>query len=129
MKICSQCGYENADAAKFCKNCGFKFQSVLASDNNQNNDVKVAVNRNPDSIISKLFYKTDKYTGQLRFAKLKSVCIMVFVFIFLWSVFINLGEFPLSTAILAAILVGLTFAVPIFLIGYALRWIIDRLCL
>lgn len=128
MKICSQCGYENADGAKFCKNCGFKFPSLPESDNNQK-DAKVAVNKNPDSIISKLFYKTDKYTGQIRFAKLKSVCIIVFVFIFLWSVFINLGEFPLSTAILAAILVGLTFAVPIFIIGYVLRWIIDRLCL
>ena len=128
MKICSQCGYENADGAKFCKNCGFKFPSLPESDNNQKN-AKVAVNKNPDSIISKLFYKTDKYTGQLRFAKLKSICIIVFVVIFLYSVYVNLGEFPLSTAILAAILVGLTFAVPIFIIGYVLRWIIDRLCL
>lgn len=125
MKICSQCGYENADGAKFCKNCGFKFPSLPESDNNQ----RVAENKNQDSIISKLFYKTDKYTGQLRFAKLKSICIIVFVVIFLYSVYINLGEFPLSTAILAAILVGLTFAVPIFIIGYALRWLIDRLCL
>ena len=125
MKICSQCGYENADGAKFCKNCGFKVPSLPEIDNNQ----KVAENKNQDSIISKLFFKTHQYTGQLRFAKLKSICIIVFLVIFLYSVYINLGEFPLSTAILAAILVGLTFAVPIFIIGYALRWIIDRLCL
>ena len=129
MKICSECGCENGEGAKFCKNCGFKFQSLPESDNNQNDDIKVAVNKNPDSIISKLFYKTDKYTGQFRFAKLKSITIMVFVIIFLLSVYINLGEFQLSTVILAAILVGLTFALPIFIIGYILRWVIDRLCL
>ena len=125
MKICSQCGYENGDGAKFCKNCGFKFPSLPESDNVQ----KVAESKNPDSIISKLFYKTDKYTGQLRFAKLKSITIMVFVVFFLLSIYVNWGQFPLITEILASILVGLTFAVPIFIIGYVLRWVIDRLYL
>lgn len=129
MKMCSKCGYENVDEAKFCKNCGFKLQSALVSDNNQNNDVNVAVNINQDSIISKLFYKTDKYTGQFRFAKLKSITIIVFVFMFLWAVSVNLGHFPLISVILAAAFIGLAFAVPTFIIGYALSWLIDRFCL
>ncbi|WP_405270628.1 zinc-ribbon domain-containing protein [Methanobrevibacter sp.] len=127
MKFCRECGCENLDEAQFCKNCGLEFKSLPVNENKPDNEVKVRVNKNQDSIISKLFYKTDKYTGELRFAKSKSISILVFVAMFLLAMFVNLGQFPLISVFLAAIIVGLVFAIPTFLIGYALGWAIDRL--
>ena len=125
MKFCPECGNENPDEAQFCKNCGLKFKSLPISENKPD-EVKVLVNQNKNSIVSKLFYKTDKYTGQLRFAKSKSISIIVFVIMFLFAVFVNLGQFSFSVVFFAAIIVGLLFAVPTFLIGYAIGWAIDR---
>lgn len=126
MKFCHECGCENIDEAQFCKNCGLEFKSVPVSEKNPEKEVKVIVNQNSNSIVTKLFYKVDKYTGQLRFAKSKSISIIVFVAMFLFAVAVNLGQFPLISVFLAAIIVGLIFAVPTFLIGYAIGWAIDR---
>lgn len=125
MKFCPECGHENPDEAQFCKNCGLKFESLPISENKPD-EVKVLVNQNKNSIVSKLFYKTDKYTGQLRFAKSKSISIIVFVIMFLFAMSVNMGQFSFSVVFFAAIIVGLIFALPTFLIGYAIGWAIDR---
>ncbi len=126
MKFCRECGCENLDEAQFCKNCGLEFKSLPVNENKHDNEVKVVVNKNQDSIISRLFYKTDKYTGELRFAKSKSISILVFVAMFIFAISVNLGQFPLISVVIVGIIFGLMFAIPTFLIGYALGWVIER---
>ena len=126
MKFCRECGCENLDEAQFCKNCGLEFKSLPANENKQNNEVKVVVNKNQDSIVSKLFYKTDKYTGELRLAKSKTLSIAVFVIMFLFGIFSGSSTASFAAVFIAAIIFGLMFAIPTFLIGYAIGWAIDR---
>ena len=125
MKFCRECGCENLDEAQFCKNCGLEFNSLSANENKQNNEVNVVVNENKNSIVTKLFYKPDKSTGQMRIAKSKSISIAVFVLMFIFGMAVNLGQFPFISVFIAAIIVGLIFAIPTFLIGYAIGWLID----
>ncbi len=127
MKFCSECGCENLDEAIFCKNCGFKFKSLPVTENKQDSEINVVVNENQNSIVSKLLYKRDKDTGQLRFAKTKSISIVVFVFMFLFAISVNLGQFSLVVVILAAIIFGFVFALATFFIGTALGWAIEML--
>ena len=138
MKYCSECGCENLDEAQFCRNCGEKLK-VTANEVAQKQaspDVsevkqqevtpKVAVNKNKDSIISKLFYKTDKYTGELRIAKAKTISIVVFVVMFLFEVSISLAQYSFIVVFIAAIVFGLIFAGPTYLIGYLLGLAVDK---
>ena len=75
MKYCPDCGCENIDEAQFCRNCGLKFNAEVQNTSQNiakvNNSSKVDV-IGDKSVVQKLFYKTDKYTGELRFAKTKS---------------------------------------------------------
>ncbi len=83
MKYCKECGYENVGEAQFCRNCGSKLNESEMI--HPVDDAKIIVNdKSDESIITKLFYKTDEYTGQVRFAKTKSISIGVFV-IFLFN--------------------------------------------
>lgn len=127
MKFCRECGCENLDEARFCKNCGLEFKSAPPIENKPNGDVKVVANQNRNSIISKLFYKTDKYTGELRFAKAKSISIAAFVIMFFVEVGIVWSQGSIILILLSSIIFGLIFAVPTYIIGYALGWVIDRL--
>lgn len=139
MKYCSECGYENPDEAKFCRNCGEKLKAapIEVAQKQETPDVsevkqkemtpKVVVNKNKDSIISKLFYKTDKYTGELRIAKAKTISIIVFVVMFLFEVSISLGQYSVIVVFIAAIVFGLIFAVPTYIIGYLVGLAIDKL--
>ncbi|MDO5831291.1 MAG: hypothetical protein Q4Q14_00505 [Methanobrevibacter sp.] len=126
MKYCRECGCENLDEAQFCKNCGLEFISLPVSEEKQSDEVKVLVNNNQNSIISKLFYKTDKYTGQLRLAKAKSLSIGMFVVMFLFGISMGSATASSGAVFIAAILFGLLFAIPTYLVGYALGWIVDR---
>ena len=139
MKYCSECGCENPDEAQFCRNCGEKLkaaaneavQKQAAPDVSQvkQKEVtpKVTVNKNKGSIVSKLFYKTDKYTGELRIAKAKTISIVVFVVMFLFEVSISLAQYSFIVVLIAAIVFGLIFAVPTYLIGYLLGLAVDKL--
>lgn len=127
MKFCSECGCENLDEALFCKNCGFEFKSMPVNEDKQDNEIKVVVNENQNSILSKLFYKHDKNSGQLRFAKTKSISIAVFVFMFIFAMSVGAEGVSFFIVVFAAIIFGLVFAVPTFLIGTALGWAIERL--
>ena len=139
MKYCSECGFENLDEAQFCRNCGNKLKPKI-NDIAQNqatseiNEVKqgevtskVIVNKNKDSIVSKLFYKTDKYTDELRIAKTNTISIAVFVLVFLFAIVVNASSYSVFVTVFAAIIVGLIFAVPTYIIGYILGLVIDKL--
>ena len=86
----------------------------------------VIVNKNKDSIITKDFYKTDKYTGELRVSKTNSISIAVFILMFLFGIFSGV-DVSVPVVVVAAIIFGLLFAVPTFIIGNLLGWAIDRL--
>ena len=139
MKYCSECGCENLDEAQFCRNCGNKLKAA-ANETVQKQAVpkvsqvkqkevtpKVTVNKNKDSLVSKLFYKTDKYTGELRIAKAKTISIVVFVVMFLFEVSISLAQYSFIVVLIAGIVFGLIFAVPTYLIGYLLGLAVDKL--
>ena len=139
MKYCSECGCENLDEAQFCRNCGNKLkaatneiaQKQATSDVNKvkhkETTPKVVVNKNKNSIVTKLFYKTDKYTGELRIAKTKSISIVVFIVMFFFEIGINLAEYSFAVVFITGIIFGLFFAVPTYIIGYLLGLAIDKL--
>ena len=139
MKYCSECGCENLDEAQFCRNCGNKLkaatneiaQKQATSDVNKvkhkETTPKVVVNKNKNSIVTKLFYKTDKYTGELRIAKAKSISIVVFIVMFFFEIGINLAEYSFAVVFITGIIFGLFFAVPTYIIGYLLGLAIDKL--
>ncbi len=136
MKYCHECGCENLDEAKFCRNCGLKFSEINTEI--QNDDAKneiseikpktddvVVVNKNVNSILSKLFLKTDKYSGELRLAKAKSISVVVFIVMFLFLIYAN-AEFSFAI-IIAGIIFGLIFAVPTYVVGYVVGLIFDKI--
>ena len=145
MKYCSDCGFENVDEAQFCRNCGARLKESEII--HPVDDAKTIVNDKPDesmihpvdnariivndksdeSIISKLFYKTDKYTGELRFAKTKSISIGVFVIFFLMGLIVGVGTESIFVVFIVAVLFGLIFAIPTFILGFVLGWIIDKI--
>ncbi|WP_406534498.1 zinc-ribbon domain-containing protein [Methanobrevibacter sp.] len=139
MKYCSECGCENLDEAQFCRNCGSKLKAETneIAQKQATSDIKevkrqevtpnVTVNKNMNSIVSKLFYKTDKYTGELRIAKTKTISIVVFVVMFFCEIGINLPEYSFAIVLITGIIFGLIFAVPTYIIGYLLGLAIDKL--
>lgn len=126
MIYCSECGFENPDEAQFCRNCGSKLKAASNEVVQKQSTDTVIVNKNKDSIITKVFYKTDKYTGELRVSKTNSISIAVFILMFLFGIFSG-ADVSVPVVVVAAILFGLLFAVPTFIIGNLLGWAIDRL--
>ena len=135
MKYCSECGCENPEEAQFCRNCGHNLNEVaqkqvtstITEVKQQKVTSNVTVNENKNSIITKLFYKTDKYTGELRIAKAKTVSIVVFVVMFFFEVGISLAQYSFIVVLIAGIVFGLIFAVPTYIIGYLLGLAVDKL--
>ena len=129
MKFCPDCGCENIDDAVFCRNCGLKFNADVQKTSKK----VVKTNQSPpsvvanNSIVSKLFYKTDKYTGELRFAKTKTISIGVFILMFLFSMSVGIEGASFIALLLTSIIFGLVFAVPVFVVGFILGLVIDRI--
>ena len=138
MKTCQDCGYENIDEAQFCRNCGSKldqksetpYSDVVKEPSIQSRPIdneKIIVKNQNKSFLSRLFFKTDKYSGDLRISKAKSISIIVFIGFFIFAANITLPNGSIIVVILTALLVALIFAVPIYIIGYMLGWVIDRI--
>ena len=124
MKICKSCGEENIDEAEFCRNCGEK---LVDSTPKSIYEPKVVVGENKNSIITRLFLKKDKHDGHLRFAKTKSISILVFIGFFLFGMSIGSPTLSIFIVFILAIIFGLIFAVPVFIIGTLLGFVLDRL--
>lgn len=123
MKICPSCGYENIDEAQFCRDCGSKLDQIIEKpeDSVQSNTLAGS----EQSIITKLFFKTDKYTNELRFAKAKSISVGVFVFFFLFAMVV--GTASIYVDLIVGIIIGFIFAVPVYVLGYVVGLIIDKI--
>lgn len=82
-------------------------------------------------ILNILFYKSDESTNQLRISKTKIISLIVFVSFFILALYIYLttpstagGNWVIN--ILAAIIFGLMFAVPTFIIGWLIGKFLNR---
>jgi hypothetical protein len=147
MKYCSECGSENLIQAKFCKNCGAKLKETETEEMSKPEDINevrqdpldfkdeedkkadstVIVNNNKDSIISKLLYKTDNLTGEFRLSKTKVISIGMFLFMFLFGMYSGTTNESFFVVFIAAILFGLFFAIPTFIIGYVIGLILEKI--
>ena len=146
MRYCSECGSENPNQAKFCRNCGAVLKQSdgedlsaasdigeIRQDKMNFNDLKenkidsaVTASKNKDSIISKLLYKTDKRSGELRLSKTKAISIGMFIFMFSFGMYSGSATESFFVVFIAAILFGLFFAIPTFAIGYAIGWVLEK---
>ena len=130
MKYCPDCGCKNIDEAQFCRNCGLKFtyevKQTFQNVAKVNNTPQTSDNR-LNSLISKVFYKTDRYTGELRFAKAKSISIIIFVATFLFGMVSGVEGVSFFVVLLTAIIFGLIFAIPTYVLGFIVGIIIERI--
>lgn len=130
MKYCSDCGCENIDEAQFCRNCGSKLNADVAKATQNTPNVKKAPQTDDIStnqIIRKLFYKTDTVTGEVRFAKAKTISIGVFFLMFLFGISVGSPGTSFAVVFIAAVLFGLVFAIPLYILGYVVGLIIERI--
>ena len=125
MKYCRECGFENMDEARFCHNCGSKLDGDTAVVEKPEDIVVKAQNSN--ALIHKLFFKTDKYTGELRIARTKTISIIVFVAMFLFGIGVGDPSLSMIMVFIVAVIFGLIFAVPTFDAGWIVGMIIDRI--
>ena len=123
IKHCPDCDFENVGEAVYCRNCGVKLKKAEVEQKPVDNASAI----NQHSIVSKLFFKTDKYSGNLRIGKAKSISIIVFVIFFLFGISMGSATMPFVGLVFTAILFGLIFAIITFVIGFILGWIVNRL--
>lgn len=82
-------------------------------------------------VLNSLFYKKDNETGQFRFSKTKIITTIVFIVFFLFAIYlystspeyVNENKFALF---IAAIVVGLFFAVPTYILGLLIGKLLYR---
>ena len=135
---CYNCGFENEDDVTFCHECGVNLKRGSEKNSKKHVDVlnknyKVSRKRqsypipSENSIKAKLMYKHDERTGALRIAKTKCSTIVVFSAFFLFFFGISLFSQNILVAFFIAIVFGLVFAVPTFIVGHVLGVVIDRI--
>ena len=69
----------------------------------------------------KLLYWNDKETNQYKFSKTKSISLLIFIVFTLWATIS-----PTAPGLIVAIMIGLFFAIPAFIIGYIIHYLINR---
>ena len=132
---CYNCGFENEYGATFCKECGvnLKVDDSKNSKSTADDNFKVVKKRqsypipSENSIKAKLMYKHDKYDGRLRIAKTKCATIVVFSAFFIFSFAISLFTQNIVVALFVALIFGIVFAIPTFIVGHVLGTLIDRI--
>lgn len=132
---CYNCGFENEYGDTFCKECGvnLKVDDSKNSKSTADDKFKVVKKRqsyptpSENSIKAKLMYKHDKYDGRLRIAKTKCATIVVFSAFFIFSFAISLFTQNIVVALFVALIFGIVFAIPTFIVGHVLGTLIDRI--
>ena len=127
--------FENEYGATFCKECGvnLKVDDSKNSKSTADDKFKVVKKRqsyptpSENSIKAKLMYKHDKYDGRLRIAKTKCATIVVFSAFFIFSFAISLFTQNIVVALFVALIFGIVFAIPTFIVGHVLGTLIDRI--
>ncbi len=129
MKICSKCGFENKDNAKFCVKCGNSLdikisKSFPINDNKyfvENKDKYLnsenRIKEEPNKYI-KFLYKFDEDENRYRLGKVKIILFLELIFAFILtytSIPSTLAGYNIGVIILLGIIVGL-FVAAIFII-------------
>ena len=73
----------------------------------------------------KLFYWNNKELNEYVFSKTITISILVFVLIFVWAVLTSTAH-GIIPILIVAIMIGLIFAVPTFVIGYIIHYLMNR---
>lgn len=81
--------------------------------------------------LKELFYKNDEFTGEYRISKTKLISCMVFIVFFLFAMSLYLTDAQYTQTnilglLIAAIIVGVLFAVPTYILGLLISKIIYR---
>ena len=63
----------------------------------------------------------------MRIAKTKTISIVVFILFFLAGLIIGAPGVPFIAVAITAVFFGLIFAVPTYIIGFIIGWVMDRL--
>ncbi|MBQ2832052.1 zinc ribbon domain-containing protein [Methanobrevibacter sp.] len=139
MKYCPECGCKTLDEALFCRNCGLRFKGNINPVSRPPQKNITTVKQSPpvtpqiktpiiktNSIVAILFFKGNKFTGELTVAKTKVISIIIFFVMF--SVGVSMGGAGYSALVLflAAVAFGAIFALPAFAIGLFIRWLSER---
>jgi uncharacterized membrane protein YvbJ len=126
--ICEDCGCENPDDAKFCKNCGKAFAKpntpARTADERQNK--KKIDNGTLYDWILPILYWHDKRTDEYKLSKTKIISILVFIYFFYQNYFTWNSVYQFNTPLHLAILWSLMSTIPIFLIGYVIHYLLNR---
>ena len=118
--ICEECGCENPDNAKFCKNCGKEFN--LASDYESSlieSDADKKRTINNGSIydwILPLLYWHNNLNGEYKLSKTKIISILVFIYL-MYSM-----PFPIAGKALFSLII----TIPVFLIGFGIHILMNN---
>lgn len=82
-----------------------------------------------NSIITRIFYKKDALTGDLRISKTILISLIVFILLFffflIFGVYYEYG-YILPEDIIMSIIIALVFTLPVFVIGWIIGYFIDR---
>ena len=134
---CYSCGFENDENTSYCRQCGVNLKDDDVKTFKRNADIlneEFKVNKrhshpapSPNSLQTKLLYKEDRYTGQLRIAKTKCATIVVFSAFFFFSLAISLFAGNILLSIVVSLAFGLVFAIPVAIIGTIIGYAIDKI--
>lgn len=98
-----------------------KNQQVLDNQNDNLSNTKSVNNDEFHKLKYRLLYWYDKETNQYNFSKTKSISLLIFFVFTLWATIS-----PSAPGLIVAIMIGLFFAVPAFLIGYIIHYFKNR---
>ena len=102
-----------------------KNQKLIDRQNKNISKNKTVNNGELHKLKYKLFYWNNKETNEYVFSKTKSISVFVFVFFFIFFLLTakTQGIIPI---LIGGIIVGLIFAVPVFIIGYIIHYVMNR---
>ena len=98
-----------------------KNQELIDRQNKNISNNKTVNNDEFHKLKYKLLYWNDKKTNEYKFSKTKFISILVFLFFCVWAMIS-----PPYLKLVPAIVIGLIFAVPTFILGYIIHYLMNR---
>ena len=144
MKICSKCGFENKDNAKFCVKCGNSLdikisKSFPLNDNKYfvenkdkylNSENRINEKSNEPNKYVKFLYKFDEKKNRYRLGKVKIILFLELIFAFILtyaSIPSAMADYNIAVIILLGIIVALVVAVILIVPTWFILFVIKKL--
>ena len=102
-----------------------KNQELIDKQNKNISKNKTVNNGEFHKLKYRLFYWNNKELNEYVFSKTKSISILIFVLFFAWAA-LTAPVHGIIPVLFGAILIGLIFAVPAFIIGYIIHYLMNR---